>query len=429
MDVPVAQMFISERANRYTRYPNRYNPEIFRRRSHVGYTALVAGGLYAAGRLRMDVETPRARRASDPGSVTRPYGALTQGRGYKRPRKRVSFSSAKASTAGIVQLTRSYKKYKRARNVMSAVKKLDKQDTISFGGIWQCINPLNGTSAAMILYNQNASVEQNALPIHVFRIDDQVTGIGSESDRAIGYMLRTNDTTNNVQFTKFVGDNLTTTGRDIYGYQLLWARDGFIPTSTIDKTVLRHVKVDIMMRGIRTRPTTFKIQFVQFKREAVAPEHNWTSGTTFDQERTRFWTQLAKPLVCHPLANNPRDFNAGEYMKVIKTYYKSFQPDLTTNLDTTPLQHRMTIKLNLNRMCDYTRRYTSPPVDNDGMYVNEPETFIQDVATSTHGHVGSWKARIYMIISATVNSGVSTVDSDFPQYDISIRPVHTVKQE
>jgi len=391
-----------------------------------------AGGL-AAGRLRMDgVAGPSRTPTISRGIIARrtpathPYGSRDQGRPYKR--RRVSFGAQ--SNAGIVQLTRSYKRFKRAKNVMSAVKKLDKTDAISYGGIYQAINPLNGTSAARVLYNFNGD-GFDILPIHVYRLDDQILNgaISQSSQRAIGYELRSNDTDNYAYFNPLAGDNMTTSARDNYGYQLLWARDSFSPTIDIDKTILRHVKIDIMMRGIRTRPTVFKVQIVQFKREAIAPEHAWTAGTTFEQERTRFWTQLAKPLVSHPLANNPRDFQAGEYMKVVKTYYKSFQPDLTTNADTTPLQHRMTIKLNLNRMCDYTRRFKAPG-DNENLFLNEPETFIENVNQGQHGHVGSWKARMYMIISATVNSGpvVAGGDADCPQYDISIRPVHTIKE-
>ena len=391
------------------------------------------GAGVAAGRLRMDTPTTsRAavkRRASEPGSATRPYGSLSQGRPYAK--RRVSFRRAVNSLyGGVSQMTRSYKKVNRPKPVITAIRKLQKTEATSIGGIWQMINPLNAPTAALPLTSED-NANSNVIPIHVYRLDDQISpSAASSSNRAIAYATLSPESTNNITFAGIPGDNLTpgNNGRTMFGYQFLWAtNDGAVTHGdNYHKTVLRHVKVDIMFRGIRTRPTTFKVQFVQFKREAIAPEHNWTVGTLQDEERTRFWTQMAKPLVSHPLANNPRDFNAGEYMTVLKTYYKTIQPDTTINADTTPLQHRMTIKYNFNRLCDYTERAVPPAADIDQVFVNEPEQFFEHVNPNIHGRVGSWKARVYMIISATINSGPQGSADNLPQYDISIRPVHTV---
>lgn len=398
-----------------------------------GTDMLVAGAVAgAAGRLKMDTSPPTIQRGiirRSRSTPQMPYGDRGAGRRYRRVKRKVSFGGSTVS--GVNQLTRSYIKYKRPMTVHRAVKKLEKHDSYNEGFIWQRISPLNGTTASLSLPNLNGDI--NILPVHVYRLDDKLDrNTFGQNTRAIAYDLQTVDATDNVQFGQIPGDNMTTLAQNAYGYQLLWSSGGAYsfppPASTVDHSVLRHVKVDIMMRGVRTRPTVFKIQFVQFKREAIAPEHTWAAGSNQDAERTRFWTQYAKPLVSHPLANNPRDFHAGEYMKVLKTYYKSFQPDVTTNLDTTPLQHRMTLKLNLNRYCDYTQRFTPPAANVEDMFGNEPEVMIEQTSSSLHNHVGSWKARIYMIVSASVQSGPSTDNAMWPQYDISIRPVHTFKE-
>lgn len=440
MDLGVAQALINRRGNNNISY--RYFPQtelwgrrgLVRTAGDVGYSSLIAGGMYAAGRLRMDTPSTSSGRVIRGGRLmTLPYGSQSQGRVHKKTKRRVSFSSRTSNLTtrtGVAQMTRSYARYKKPINVKKALSKLDIKDTYNVGLVWQRIAPLNAAQASLLLKNDNSS-DTNRLPVHVYRIDDRLDlALNTNSTHAMAYELLTGDTFNNVGFSNILGDSMTNTLQNRTSWDLLWATNttnaGSEQVRNWDHTVLRHVKVDIMMRGVRTRPTTFKVQFVQFKREAIAPEHNWTPGNAQDLERTRFWTQFAKPLVAHPLANNPRDFHAGEYMRVLKTYYKKFQPDSADNLDVTALQHRMTIKLNLNRYCDYTAVSTLPGGQAE-LWDNEPETLIETSSKNDNAHVGSWKARVYMIISATVNAGSTTEVDLYPQYDISIRPVHTLK--
>ena len=380
-----------------------------------------AEGYKSAMRMANQATSALKRMGIRPKSTLERKGVYA---GSKRKRNGGPVSGSTATNAGINQLTRSYTTYNRPITVLKAVRKLDERDTHTCGLIWQRIEPLNATTASMVLYNLNAVGGTNVHPVHVFRIDDKLDQANfTASSHAMAYELTSSDTTNTIGWTRQLGNNLANTNNDAAGYQLLWS-NGLASQNAgqWDHTILRHVNMDLMLRGIRTRPTTFKVQLVSFLREDVAPEFTPTA------ESTRFWTQYMKPLVAHPLAVNPRDFHSKQYMKVHRTWWHKFQPDQTTNLDTTPLQHRMTIKLNLNRYCDYTRVFTTPSSNVNQVYENEPETLIESVPSGLNGHVGSWKARMYVIVSASVNAGANTVAESCPQYDISIRAVHTLRE-
>lgn len=353
----------------------------------------------------------KRRRAPYGRRVTRPDGGTYANSLYRAPR---------STTGASTQYTVTRRRAGRYKSRRSAWNKLVNRDMWYAKYQARFVAPFNNSTAALTLWNwRNTSGGTNGeYPLHIFSIDARPPSANDSTGDNCFWAMGWNSITNMITWTPITADNPTTGVASAYnGYHCVLNSQGSGNSLVPDKSVLNYVKADFILRGVASRPTTYKIQFVQFLHPDIHPT------ATVTNETTKFWVDYIKPCLVSPLSSNPKDFHSRYHMRVLKTYYHRFQPDETNNKDTVPIQKRFKFTYGLNRLVDFTPRINPKPASI--VSVRE-EDGIQDINENTVNYTGQLppqhKARIYMIVTALAfdqaNVKDATTNALMPQYDV-----------
>lgn len=347
----------------------------------------------------------------------------------------------------------------RGTSRLAAVRRLDKLQFNTIELQWRAVNPFSDPESSIMVYNQRDPAAANPrisrLPLYIFDITqrDHPSGATGILGQSVAHRLQFNNTTNAVAWATYAAeDAFSGQSTSNFFMQAVKAPElmGEQATSTSqlfkvqDVSILRGCKLDLMLRGIRTRPTMYKIQFVQFLDDQFAPTYIPTAGSLQEKEHTRFWMDFIKPCLVNPLSYNSKDVSLNKKMRVIKSYYAKFNPDESSNLDTRPHMRRFSVNFNMNKLCDY-RDLTSdvPTAAADEYQVNDGVDMVDgNIDGSVRSHIAEPTKRIYVIISAQVydradSATTSTVapfgtSTDqralFPTMDVAIHTWHTQRQ-
>lgn len=340
--------------------------------------------------------------------------------GYHGDRPKVTGASG--------QYTVVRRRFGRRKSAWASINKLIRRDAWFVRLQMRNVAPFNATNATCVLYNYKGGTSIQ-YPIHLYAIDMKPPTNNDGTGNNGFFVCTASTTTNRITWQGVPVDNPVTGAAGAYnGMTCVYNSQGntnSIP-NYFEKSVLTRVKADFILRGIASRPTRYTIQFVQFLHPDIHP----TAAAS--DEGTKFWQDMAKPLLVSPLSGNPPDTHKAQHMRVLKTYSMVFQPDETNNKDAVPVQRRFTIDFYPNRLCDYSPRSSLASTaianlqDQDGIQlVNENN------ANYTGQYVFNPKARVYMLIKAAVYDVVSDTTAAslalMPQYDVVINSSHTLQ--
>lgn len=274
--------------------------------------------------------------------------------------------------------------------------------------------------------NYDEPLANPVLPCHIYAVDYRPPSANNGTGDILHHELQYVRATNLLVWAAMKLDNVTTGVADQYnGMTCVYSSQGTALTGVFpNKSVLKTLTADFILRGIASRPVTYKIQFVQLLHPDVFP----TAAS--NSEGSKVWGDYIKPSLVSPLSYNPRDTHFKQHIKVLKTYYKKFQPDETNNKDSVPIQQRFTIRFDMNRYCDYTAR-SNPSQNITNLNANDGiQGIVEQGNTYTGNAVYNQKARVYMIVSATVYDKIadSTAASIAlcPQYDLVLNATHVL---
>lgn len=341
-------------------------------------------------------------------------------------------------------------KYRFGRGIsrLAAVKRLDKLQFNTIELQWRAVRPFNAATSELTMYNQRDPASNNPrysrLPCYIFDITQRdhqnVPGILSQP---VCHMLTADSTNNRVIWLARSGDNVFSGASNVQPYmtavkapEVIGEKDSPNLFKVQDLSVLRGCKLDFMLRGIRTRPTLYKIQIIQFKDEDFVPNANHATGSLGEKEYTRFWMDLMKPCLVNPLSYNSKDVHTSKKFRVIKSYYCKFNPDESSNLDTRPHMRRFTIDYKMNKLCDYRDLSSDVPTNMvDEYQVNDGVEMVDgNIDNGARAHIADSNKRIYVLVTAQV---FDTVDGTWddprvaelsPSFDLAIHTWHTQRQ-
>lgn len=202
-------------------------------------------------------------------------------------------------------------------------------------------------------------------------------------------------------------------------------------TQKLGRTLLDYVSIDLLLRGIRSRPTCFTIQIVQLKDEALHPD------VTANDERSGFWEKQIRPLINNPILKRVDGYDRTNKLKVLKTWKFHFDPDESNNLDTVPTQRRVNLFYRCNKYCNWMERGASP-TSADAMKNTDDTNIITAGATGlidaqTNAGRIDYNDRLYLIIKASAydigtDPASATDQALMPQYDYNYRVKHVYRQ-
>lgn len=200
-------------------------------------------------------------------------------------------------------------------------------------------------------------------------------------------------------------------------------------TQKLGRSLLEYVSIDLLLRGIRTRPTCYTIQLVTLNDEALHPD------VTANDERSSFWETQIRPLLYNPLAKRTSGYERTNKMKVVKTWRFHFDPDENNNLDTVPSQRRVNLFYRCNKYCNWMEQGTNPVAASGMQDTDDTNTVVGGstglIDAGTNRGRLDYNDRLYLIIKATAYDVVTDYDTQqalMPQYDYNIRVKHVYRQ-
>lgn len=211
--------------------------------------------------------------------------------------------------------------------------------------------------------------------------------------------------------------------------------------SLIKGSVLDWVSIRLMLYGSLTRPTTFNVMLVSFKRKWVDPLELQQNAATLadDNDAAGFWESIAKPLSYNPLdLQNPK---YRKYMKVLKRHTVCLQPKLTTEAQVdgasvsagtyVPHMEQLNFFWRANRKQNYAWFPQDSANPNTGILNNAAYQTVGSQAQS----VVAPRARVYLMITANVavqsasgagNPTGAPITLTDPSFDYVIRTKHRI---
>lgn len=291
--------------------------------------------------------------------------------------------------------------------------------------------PITGNLSYLLNYKENQTLPigpgsafaSNATeyPLHIYSLANREQGTTANY---VGHFMYSDGTAGGLcQFGLLQGvlqDGTTTS----YGWDVWAASDptaaNNLKSLNMSSTYLKSVDVDILLRGSGYNPVEYVIDVVTFLDDDLGP------GSAANPTRDEYFLPLVRPKLGNPMASMPRGPKRRQLVKVLSSYKYFFNPNSTTEIDTTPQQRRVHLNLNFGHRIqwDWTPRtqvYTKLTVDN----VNEWKTSYY--SGSLDGPTPStvppnYMDRVYLVVRASNpydnNAGAT------PSYDIRIKPTH-----
>lgn len=331
------------------------------------------------------------------------------GPSYPAKRPRIANGQAGASAQyNIVKLP----PVGRKRSIYSALQKIDRRSFEYWIQRWGRVAPFNNPTAGLDLPHYSA-LSTNFYPLHIYEVTNRMVP-SSVTGTNNAWFMTGDDATDQINFTPLTRDTIAG-GSSTAGWDVV---KGFDPNAyQVSNSVMQWVKVDLILRGIATRPTRYNCAFVQFQEVDLLP----TAAP--NDSRTKFWSDFIQPHLVNPLLRNERSLNSSGRMTVLRQYSFKFNPDETTNKDTIPVQKRVTMFYNTNRYCNWVLKEGPKNAnieDIEGKKLNFEDVQAQSLDNT---RLPQPRARVYFLIWADVfdNSEDATLR---PQYDIDMRVKH-----
>lgn len=345
-----------------------------------------------------------------------------------------------ATAGGTFQYTtrrlKSGRRMKKSRKVTALVKTETKNVIFRFSGI----NPYSGTYGYFRMWNQVDTTTQNLrVPLHMYDLTSVWNqNTGGLTFTPVGYELLLANTS--TRWDSIRGSASNGTDRADAAWQVeestvLGGTGGQIG----DRAMHDWVDIRMMLYGMSSTLTKFKVAIVQFEDEDFCPAGNIpptstavltaiNSVTSTEAAQYRWWAEYLRPWIFSPIMSG---FNRERHMKVLKTYDVSLAPRLTTAGDTdTPSVHELRMFMRRNAMHKYRWDLGQSAVVSQ---LQEDGVNYVDNDLDTRPYVAPNK-RVYLMVLSNakfVSFAGGTPNSETggngnsPSYDLLIRSKYT----
>lgn len=281
----------------------------------------------------------------------------------------------------------------------------------------------NATTASYNLPNYEDGTTQY-YPLHFYDVSSKYGGnsFGPIVKRVM-YSTSANDY---LEFKADDGMAMDGSG-PVTGWEILKSGLAQTDLQSLPNSVMQWVRVDLLLRGIASRPVTYQCAFVQF------PEVDLQPSVAHNTNRNKFWSDFIRPYLSNPLVVEPKSFNSSGKVRFLKTWSFKFQPDETTNKDSIPTQRRVTIFHRFNRFCNWVKKDGPGDIDIQTLDTTRLHPEVAAVGNNEIERelLPQPRARVYFMLWANVYDQLPNFSEAsqayWPQYDIDIRVKHVAR--
>lgn len=191
---------------------------------------------------------------------------------------------------------------------------------------------------------------------------------------------------------------------------LRYATQNFPKTNFPDRLHFGKSVMKLNLYGCKTRPTTFTLSLVRFKKDNYTPVNDQATAEVpvCDEIGTALWQSRVKRLVANPIADQS-SIRTGDMVVISKRVY-NIAPTSTTEADPDP--HCITVNWthDMNKIVSM-RKYQS--VSTDDAHVIDAQRAQVDVETTqvTANYTPFAKDRVYLMIEATAWTPLAEADA------------------
>lgn len=196
-------------------------------------------------------------------------------------------------------------------------------------------------------------------------------------------------------------------------------------------SLLKKAEIYLVLQGVLGQPTTFDIDFVQFKEASICP-----SSDAYDGDKaSAFWIRLIHKYISSPIDRRPADetsWGSRSMYRVLASEHVTLYPkDTSVANSTVPNQNVCYMNVDMDHLCAWAYTPYGNRPDIAASSIDNPQLYNQQYNITDFGDNGlkDYRHRVFMLIRARGTNKKDPALVDAPQFDMRCILHHAVRPD